>query len=186
MEWGWRGRTVGKHVFGLRVADAQGFRLQFHQIFLRNLLRAVDSLPFCYLVGGLACLASRRAQRLGDIVASTVVVHNPKFDEPDLEQLLAGKYNSLREHPHLAARLRQRVSPDEARLALEALLRRERLDPAARISLFAELAAHLKQLVAFPGEAVESVSDEQYVRNVVDILFRSRAEIREREAQPVA
>jgi uncharacterized RDD family membrane protein YckC len=174
MEWLWRGQTFGKRFLGLRVADAQGFRLQFHQVLLRNLVRPVDSLPLFYLVGGLACLLSRRAQRLGDLVAGTIVVHTAKYVEPDLEQLLAGKYNSLREHPHLAARLRQHLSSSEARLALQALLRRGELDPDARIALFAELAGHFKAVVSFPPEAVEAMPDEQYVRNVVDILFRTR------------
>ncbi len=174
LEWGWRGQTVGKRLLRLRVMDMRGLRLQFHQVLLRNLLRPVDSLPFFYLVGGVTCLLGRRAQRLGDLAAGTVVVHLPRNSEPDLEQLLAGKFNSLREHPHLAARLRQRASPDEARLALQAILRREELDPAARVELFARLAEHFKGLVPFPPEAIEAVPDEQQVRNVVDVLFRTK------------
>jgi hypothetical protein len=99
-------------------------------------------------------------------------VHIPTHQEPDLEQLLAGKYNSLRQHPHLAARLAQRVGAEEARVALQALVRREAIEPAERIALFAELAEHFKNLVAFPPETTEGMPDEQYVRNVVDILFR--------------
>src|SRR6185312_5489750 len=38
-EWYWRGQTVGKRLFRLRVMDAQGLGLQFNQIVLRNLLR---------------------------------------------------------------------------------------------------------------------------------------------------
>jgi len=174
-EWFWRGQTVGKRLLRLRVMDAQGLRLQFHQVLLRNLLRFVDMLPGLYLLGGLTCLFSRRAQRLGDIAANTVVVYNTKPLEPDLDQLLAGKFNSLRQHPHLEARLRQRVSPDEARLALQALVRRDELEPVARVTLFAELAEHFKGLVAFPVETIEAMPDEQYIRNVVDILFRSRS-----------
>jgi uncharacterized RDD family membrane protein YckC len=174
-EWAWRGQTVGKRLLRLRVMDAQGLRLQFHQVLLRNLLRFVDMLPGLYLVGGLACLVSRRSQRLGDLAANTVVVHSAKYTEPDLDQLLAGKFNSLRQHPHLEARLRQRISPGEARLALQALVRRDELDPAARVELFAELAEHFKSVVTFPPEAVEAMPDEQYIRNVVDILFRTRA-----------
>lgn len=174
MEWAWRGQTIGKRLLRLRVMDAHGLRLQFHQVLLRNLMRFVDSLPALYLVGGLASFFSRRAQRLGDIAAGTVVVYNPKPSEPDLDQLLAGKFNSLRQHPHLEARLRQRVSPDEARLALQALVRRDELEPAARVALFSELAEHFKTLVAFPPESVEAMPDEQYIRNVVDILFRTR------------
>jgi hypothetical protein len=94
--------------------------------------------------------------------------------EPDLDQLLAGKFNSLRQHPHLEARLRQQVTPEEARLVLQALVRRDRFEPAARVALFADLAEHFKSIVAFPPEVVEALPDEQYIRNVVDILFRPR------------
>ena len=173
-EWLWRGQTLGKRVLRLRVMDLHGLRLQFHQVLMRNLLRAVDSLPLCYFIGGLACFFSARAQRLGDLAAGTVVVHHARPSEPDLEQLLAGKFNSLRNYPHLAARLRQRVSPAEASVALQALLRREHFEPTARVNLFHELAEHFRNEVPFPAEAVESLPDEQYVRNVVDVLFRSR------------
>jgi uncharacterized RDD family membrane protein YckC len=173
-EWAWRGQTVGKRLLKLRVMDAQGLRLQVNQVVIRNLLRFVDMLPVCYLVGGITCLVDARARRLGDIAANTVVVHLPQRSEPDLDQLLAGKFNSLRQQPHLEARLRQRVSPDEARLALQALVRRDDLDPAARPALFAELADHFKALVTFPPELVEAMPDEQFVRNVADILFRTR------------
>lgn len=173
-EWAWRGQTVGKRFLRLRVMDADGMRLQFHQVLMRNLLRFADLLPACYLVGGVACLLSRRSQRLGDLAANTIVIHMPLRTEPDLDQLLAGKFNSLRQYPHLEARLRQRVSPEEARLALQALVRRDDLEPAARVRLFEELADHFKSLVAFPAEAVELLPAEQYMRNVVDILFRTR------------
>jgi len=173
-EWAWRGQTVGKRIMRLRVMDAQGLRLQFHQILMRNLLRFADLLPGCYLVGGVAMLLSRRAQRLGDLAANTVVVHIPKHAEPDLDQLLAGKFNSLREFPHLEARLRQRATPEEARLALQSLVRRDDLEPDSRVRLFADLADHFKNLVAFPTEAIDAMPDEQYIRNVVDILFRRR------------
>lgn len=173
LEWSFRGQTVGKKLLRLRVVDAGGLRLQFHQVVLRNLLRFVDMLPAFYLVGGLVSLFNRRGQRLGDLAAGTVVIHQPKQAEPDLDQLLAGKFNSLREHPHLAARLRQHVSPAEARILLQALLRRNAFEPAARVELFAEFAAHFKSLVAFSPDLIEAMPDEQYVRNVVDVLFRA-------------
>jgi uncharacterized RDD family membrane protein YckC len=174
LEWLWRGQTVGKRLLRLRVMDAEGLRLSFGQVVIRNLLRFVDMLPAFYLVGGIACLVSQRAQRLGDFAAGTIVVYTPKVFEPDLEQFFAGKFNSLRSYPHLVARLRQRTSPTEASLALQALLRREELEPSARIQLFAEIAAHFRSLLEFPPEACESIPDEQYVRNVVDVLFRAQ------------
>src|SRR5438445_437216 len=84
---------------------------------------------------------------MSDLAANTVVIRHPRVSEPDLEQLLAGKFNSLRQHPHLAARLRQRVSPIEASVAVHALLRREDFDPAARVELFADLATHFRAKV---------------------------------------
>jgi uncharacterized RDD family membrane protein YckC len=181
MEWVWRGQTVGKRLLRLRVVDIQGLRLQFGQIVIRNLLRFVDALPLFYLVGGVACLVNRRSQRLGDVAANTVVIRVPKLNEPNLDSLLARKFNSLREHPHLAARLHQRVSPAEARVALQALLRRDELDAAARVELFGEIAAHFRTHVEFPPEAIEGITDEQFVRNVVDILFRPTRRAAERE-----
>jgi uncharacterized RDD family membrane protein YckC len=175
LEWGWRGQTVGKRVLRLRVMDADGLRLQFHQILMRNLVRFADLLPACYLVGGLACLFTQKAQRLGDLAAGTVVVHHRKPAEPDLDQLLGNKYNSLREHPHLAARLRQRATPAEARFILQALIRRDEFEPVERVRLFSDMAAHFHSLVAFPSEVIEGMPDEQFVRNVVDVLFRTHA-----------
>jgi uncharacterized RDD family membrane protein YckC len=172
MEWLWRGQTIGKRLLKLRVLDEQGLRLTFSQIVVRNLLRFVDALPAFYLVGGAAMLVSRRAQRLGDYAANTVVVRTPAVEEPDLDQILAGKYNSLRGHPVLAARLRQRITPEEAALALQSLLRRDRLEPQARVELFRDIALHFRALVEFPPEATEGIADEQYIRNVVDIVFR--------------
>lgn len=177
-EWGWRGQTIGKRTLRLRVVDAEGMRLQFNQIVTRNLLRFVDALPLLYFVGGLVSLLSPKGQRLGDIAANTVVIRAPRITEPDLDQLLAGKFNSLRHHPHLVARLRQNVSPSEAALALQAILRRDQFDPPARIELFESLAAHFRGKVAFPAEASDGIADEQYVRNVVDVIYRTRTDAR--------
>lgn len=186
LEWLWRGQTLGKKLCRLRVMDAQGLRLQFNQIVIRNLLRFVDMLPLLYFLGGVTCLLNRRTQRLGDIAANTIVVHYPKVTEPDLDQLLAGKFNSLRQYPHLEARLRQRVTPAEAALALQALLRRDEFEPEARVELFREIAAHFRAKADFPPEATEGITDEQYARNIADVLYRpagAKAQRREKNVR---
>jgi uncharacterized RDD family membrane protein YckC len=175
-EWSWRGQTIGKKLFRLRVVDIEGMRLQFNQIVVRNLLRFVDQLPLVYFVGGVACWVNPKCQRLGDLAANTAVIRSPRVLEPDLDQLLAGKFNSLRQYPHLVARLRQNVSPAEAGIALQTLLRRDEFEPFARVGVFNELAAHFRAKVEFPAEATDGVADEQYLRNVVDVLYRSRTE----------
>ncbi len=171
LEWALNGQTLGKRLFRLRVMDAQGLALSFSQVVIRNLLRLVDALPGLYLLGGISLLITRKSQRLGDLAASTIVVWSPPMAQPDLAQILSGKFNSLKEHPHLCARLRQKTSPAEADIALSALIRRETIGPSERVELFSVLSGHFKEKIPFPEEAVFGLSDEQYVRNVADVLF---------------
>jgi hypothetical protein len=135
----------------------------------------VDILPFFYLVGGLTAVFSRNAQRLGDMAANTVVTrevaHERMIEPSDLERIASAKYNSLLAQPHLAARLRSMVPPEGAALAVRAVTQRDGYDPPARVALFRELAAYFRSLVEFPEEAVESLTDEQYVRSVLRVIY---------------
>ena len=172
MEWLNGGQTLGKKVLRLRVLDARGLKLQPHQAVIRNLFRFLDMLPAGYLVGGAACLFSPKCQRLGDMAAGTIVVRTPDPGRPDLAKAAPGRFNSLLAYRHLGARLRQQVSPAEAALAMDALLRRDELEDADRARIFRGLREHFAGKAHFPPEAVEGIPDEQYVRNVVDILYR--------------
>ena len=171
LEWRWRGQTIGKRLFGLRVIDGQGLRLQFPQIALRNLMRLIDALPVFYLVGGTAALLSRSGQRLGDLAANTVVARERCREAPNLEQIAPARYNSLLAYPHLAARLRSLASPEAVGYAVRAATRRDGYEPAARVELFADLAAYFRGLVRFPEAALEGLTDEQFVRSVLRVVF---------------
>ena len=61
--------------------------------------------------------------------------------------------------------------------ALHDLLRRDRLDPEPRVRLFADFAEHFRLLVEFPPEATEGLTDEAYLKAVVDVLFRTREQV---------
>lgn len=174
LEGFWRGQTLGKKVMGLRVVDDRGLTLQPGQVVVRNLLRLFDSLPLFYLVGGVSMVLTRHCQRLGDLAAGTVVVRELTVREPRLDGVLAGQYNSFRQHPLIEARLRQQSTPEVAGLALGALLRRDDLEPAARLRVYAQLADYFRSLAAFPAETNVGLSDEQYLRNVVETVFRKR------------
>jgi hypothetical protein len=71
----------------------------------------------------------------------------------------------------LALRLRNHVKPELAALAVRAIESRERLTPLARVAVFSELADAFRALVKFPEEVTSSLTDEQYVRNAVEIAF---------------
>jgi uncharacterized RDD family membrane protein YckC len=175
LEWRWRGQTLGKRLFGLRVIDVHGLRLQFPQIVLRNLLRPIDSLPLFYLIGGAAALTTRLGQRLGDLAANTVVAHERYFEAPNLDPIAPAKYNSLLAYPRLAGRLRNLASPQAVGFALRAVAERDNYDPSARLELFADLADYFRSLAHFPEAAVEGLSDEQFVGAVLRVIYQARA-----------
>lgn len=79
------GKTLGKLIAGIRVADANGGKASFNQALMRNILRLVDGLVF-YLVGIILILRSDRKQRLGDRVAGTVVLRSHKSGHPKGER----------------------------------------------------------------------------------------------------
>lgn len=171
LEWRWRGQTLGKRVLGLRVVDAQGLRLQLSQVILRNLLRLVDMLPLAYLVGGFSSFCSRNCQRLGDLAAGTIVARERTLPAADVEELAPAKYNSLAAFPHLTARLRGMVNPESVNIAVEAVSRRDGYQPLARVALFHELADYFRTLAQFPEAASEGLTDEQYVRSVLRVVY---------------
>ncbi len=75
------GRTPGKRWNGLRVVLEGGRPVGFRASATRNLLRIVDWLPSGYLVGIISILVSSRNQRLGDLVAGTIVVRELRADK---------------------------------------------------------------------------------------------------------
>jgi uncharacterized RDD family membrane protein YckC len=62
------GQTIGKRVYGLRVVRKDGAPLNLAAVATRNVLRLVEA-P----LGWIIVLATRGRQRLGDVVAGTVV-----------------------------------------------------------------------------------------------------------------
>jgi uncharacterized RDD family membrane protein YckC len=70
-----RGQTPGKRLFGIAVLNDDGTPLRWPGALTRNLLRAVDFLPFMYAFGLVTMLLNRDFKRLGDLAAGTVVVY---------------------------------------------------------------------------------------------------------------
>ena len=172
-EWLWSGQTLGKRIFRLRVIDERGLSLSFKQILIRNIFRLLDMLPSTfYLIGGTSCLLTPKCQRTGDLAAGTLVIRESEVSAPSYNELLEKEENSFSTMPHLEARLRHRTSPDEARIALDAITRRNELQPESRLLLFSQLAKHFREISEFPDEITVGLSDEQYIRNVVDTIFR--------------
>jgi uncharacterized RDD family membrane protein YckC len=68
------GQTVGKMLVKIKVVKEDGNPIDLVDALIRNILRIIDELPFLYLLGLVLIASSEKKQRLGDIVAKTVVV----------------------------------------------------------------------------------------------------------------
>jgi uncharacterized RDD family membrane protein YckC len=77
-ETAWRGQTPGKRMMRLAVLNDDGTPVRWPGALTRNLLRAVDFLPFLYGAGLVCMLLNRDFKRLGDLAAATVVVYLPE------------------------------------------------------------------------------------------------------------
>jgi hypothetical protein len=82
-----RGKTIGKHVFGLRVIQEEGYPITLWGALLRNIVRAADSLPPFFIfpfygAGLVTMLIAGRFRRLGDLVARTVVIEERRVSVP--------------------------------------------------------------------------------------------------------
>jgi uncharacterized RDD family membrane protein YckC len=69
--------TIGKAITGVRVRERDGGRAGFIRVFVRNLIRPIDSIGG-YLVGWIVAMISGedRRGRLGDLLGGTYVVRS--------------------------------------------------------------------------------------------------------------
>lgn len=166
LETAWSGQTVGKRVLSLRVIQESGVRIGFYHAALRNLARPVDRLPLFYLVGGLAALTSGAHQRLGDMLAGTIVVRERRLKVPSA--LGTTGEEGLLADPLFVSRVK-RLSTEERELVLTAALRREELRLEARLRLFSALGARLQDALAMEKPA--HLSDEKWTLLVAAALL---------------
>ena len=68
------GQTPGKRIVRIRVLRDDGAPISMMDSLVRNVLRAIDFLPFAYVVGGVSMIYSPYRQRMGDRFGRTVVV----------------------------------------------------------------------------------------------------------------
>jgi uncharacterized RDD family membrane protein YckC len=154
-EWLWNGQTPGKRMLHIRVIKRGGYALRFFDTLLRNLLRVVDFLPLFYGVGLASLLLTRDSQRVGDLVAGTLVV----YQEPVHTESLLLELPAVSESDALPAAQLAAVPGEAITLATEYLGSRNELAPRPRQELAAELVALIRQtsgLEPRPAQGIES------------------------------
>ena len=89
-EWAWSGQTPGKRWLKLRVLREDGRPITFWEAAVRNLLRTFDMMPApFYSIGLITVFSTTRDQRIGDMVAGTVVVREREAEAPEFAQVFA-------------------------------------------------------------------------------------------------
>ena len=135
IEWGYpigfevfnQGVTPGKQLCGLRVVDENGLPIDFKTSAMRTIMLLVDLLPGIAAVGFLSMAMTKRYQRLGDLVARTMVIYDEerefreyesfrRSDQPARHRLPLSLYNLIegfvRREPELLSDVRKRLQAD--------------------------------------------------------------------------
>jgi uncharacterized RDD family membrane protein YckC len=87
-EWIWNGQTPGKRWMKLRVIREDGRPITFFESAVRNLVRIFDMQPgIFYSMGLISVFIGSRDQRVGDLVAGTVVVREREAEAPTFDQV---------------------------------------------------------------------------------------------------
>lgn len=156
----WNGQTPGKRVAGIRVLTTRGEPVTFVHVLVRNLLRIVDFLPSSYMLGAVCVLMTRRSQRLGDLAAGTIVVHERSEAFP---RTLAPLDPSAALLPQIAAVF----TAEDVALARDFLLRVGSMPPGQRQALGGQIAASLRRRLAASGQAATAdLTDERLLAGV--------------------
>jgi uncharacterized RDD family membrane protein YckC len=89
-EWLWSGQTPGKRWLKLRVIREDGRPITFWEASVRNLIRSFDMMPApFYSIGLISVFSTTRDQRVGDMVAGTVVVREREAEAPAFAKVFA-------------------------------------------------------------------------------------------------
>ena len=155
----WDGRTPGKALLGLRVVDQHGHPAAAFQHVLRGLFWPLEALLVIPVSLGLVLIAAtERRQRLGDLVAGTVVLRERlplETGEPFPRQ----DWASLpRRRLGLSPALAARCDAEDLRF-LRRLLGRRDFDPERRDALLVRAAGHYAELLGQGGRAGELQPD---------------------------
>src|SRR5438552_2108558 len=158
------GRTIGKRAVGIRVMKVSGAPVDFRASAVRNLLRLVDGPLTSWVVGVVTVLVSKRNQRLGDMVAGTIVARD-RIVRPKATEI-----NYVYARPELYPWDVGGVRRDDVGTLRRFLERRDALDPMTRSRIARQLYDRIRPMV---GGVADELSPEAFIEEVVRIKSES-------------
>ncbi|MCK5706491.1 MAG: RDD family protein [Candidatus Aureabacteria bacterium] len=168
-EWLMKGQSIGKKIMKLRVISEKGLRPSIFQLIIRNLFRIMDQLPFGYLTAGVSYLLSNNSQRLGDMIAGTIVIKEPRKQLNIRAFREWESYNTLSQDKIYRNKILRRISIEEKELLIDLLLRADSLSPHMRLQIFSEFADYFQKKIGL--ERPEFLSPEKFIKNITYILI---------------
>ena len=133
----WNGQTPGKRMIGLRVISVTGRPISVFEAILRNVVRIADQLPGIYAIGIVSIFVTERNQRLGDLAAATVVVHEREVASLEAEVRFDAPAVPTQ---HGASKL----LPEEVAIIELFVRRREQLDDYSRSRKASQIAERIR------------------------------------------
>jgi uncharacterized RDD family membrane protein YckC len=160
-EWLWNGQTPGKRLLHLRVIKVDGSPVSGIDVLLRNLSRPIDTLGPMGLIGLLMIFVSRKAQRLGDLMARTLVIHETQIDWSIFDQIEGSETASPGSTSVAAPAIR--LTSEQWELLHRYLNRRDQFEVEARQRLAHTLHETLKPAVKGTDLALSPLAPEDWL-----------------------
>jgi len=157
----WRGRTLGKAALGLRVVTTEGAPVRFRHAAIRALLGLVDFAIASGFFAVMFILLTRDNQRLGDLVAGTLVLRERSGLAAPAPVSFAAPAGL---EAYTATLDTSRLTIEEYQAVRTYLLRAASLPPGPRDALALQLADPLVVRLRPPPPA--GISPEQFLRCV--------------------
>lgn len=154
----WGGQTPGKRILGIRVIRLDGGRVGVNEVISRWLMRAVDIL---LTLGSLAMVmvsTSKLGQRVGDVLASTIVVYDSSTRTVSLSHILNLDTVDSYTPKYKSARL---LSEEEALLVKKVIVRYEESKNEGHRLAILELSKKLQEVL---GIVKEEKKDTDFLR----------------------
>ena len=178
MEAAWRGRTVGKAAFGLRVLTREGAPIRFRHALIRSILYIVDGFLLGPAIGVLCLLLTSDTVRVGDLVAGTMVIRERTGAAPPAPWAFPPPYGY---EQYVATLDVGGLNGQDYELVRGFLLRAGQLSPEARFALAIELSNPILRKLRLTAP---SMHPEVFLQCVAAAMQRRYAAAQAYAAQP--
>ena len=160
-EWRNYGQTLGKMMIGLKVRRLDGNEIGFTEAATRWMMRIVDIFATAGSLAALLISSTERGQRLGDILAGTMVIRQVPGNSVSLDQLLNinTKENYQPVYPQV-----QRLKEEDVVLIKQTLVRSSKYPNDAHKTAVNTLVKKLESLLEI---SAENKAPNEFLRTLI-------------------